>query len=183
MKLDALNDGFSYIPGVLSNDEECVLVDLLAQLPYGTITLRGVTARRRVACYGFEYGYASRTALPGLPLPPVLHAIKTHCAQVVGVLDRFDQVIVSEYPPGAGIGWHTDAAVFGETILGLSLGAPARLQLRERDSTRVAGAFRLEPRSLYALRGQARWRYQHRLVPVAATRYSLTFREVVAKEA
>jgi alkylated DNA repair protein (DNA oxidative demethylase) len=113
----------------------------------------------------------------------VLSAIKARCAQVVGVLDAFDQVIVSEYPPGAGIGWHTDAAVFGETILGLSLGAPARLHLRERASTRIAGAFRLEPRSLYALRGEARWQYQHRVVPVAATRYSLTFREVVAKEA
>jgi len=151
-------EGFDYYPDVLTTTEEAGLLEELSALPFRDITMRGVTARRRVACYGFDYAYAARGVVATAPVPHVLKMLKGRCAAVAGVPERFNQLIVSEYPPGAGIGWHTDAAVFGETILGLSLGAPARLQLRERASTRVAGAFRLEPRSLYGLRGQARWR-------------------------
>lgn len=37
-------------------------------------------------------------------------------------------------------------------------------------------AITLEPRSVYAMRGIARWGYQHSIPPVKALRYSVTFR-------
>jgi alkylated DNA repair dioxygenase AlkB len=35
----------------------------------------------------------------------------------------FQQVLVTEYPPGAGIGWHKDRSVFGD-VVGISLRSP-----------------------------------------------------------
>ena len=46
----------------------------------------------------------------------------------------FVQVLVNEYAPGAGIGWHRDGPVYGE-ILGLSLLAPCVMRLRRRDGS------------------------------------------------
>jgi alkylated DNA repair dioxygenase AlkB len=34
----------------------------------------------------------------------------------------------------------------------------------------------LEPRSVYLMRGPARWQYEHSIPPVDELRYSLTFR-------
>jgi alkylated DNA repair dioxygenase AlkB len=133
-----------------------------------------------VACFGFDYRYASRSVEAIEPIPAALSALKDRCAQVVGVRDCFNQVIVSEYPAGAGIGWHVDSPVFGETIMGLSFGSAARLHLRARGSSRAASSLALAPRSLYVLRQSARTDYEHRVGSVTATRYSLTFREVLA---
>jgi alkylated DNA repair dioxygenase AlkB len=90
-------------------------------------------------------------------------------------------VIVSRYPEGAGIGWHTDSPVFGDVIMGLSFGSDARLQLRPRDATAAATSIALPARSLYAIGGDARWKWQHRVPPVRGERFSLTFRSVVGK--
>src|SRR5688572_33320855 len=45
--------------------------------------------------------------------------------------DRFELVLLIEYAPGAGIGWHRDRPVFGD-VIGISLLAPARLRFRRR---------------------------------------------------
>lgn len=45
--------------------------------------------------------------------------------------EAFEQVLVTEYAPGAGIGWHKDKPVFGK-IVGISLAAACILRLRRR---------------------------------------------------
>ena len=91
--------------------------------------------------------------------------------------EDFALCTVLHYAPGAGIGWHTDNAIFGPTVLALSLGAPARLQLR-RGTSDDGPIFEaaLAPRSLFVLAGEARAAWKHRLCPVRQERYSVTLR-------
>ncbi len=95
---------------------------------------------------------------------------------------------MTEYAPGAGIGWHRDAPMFGDVIAGVSLGAPARMRFRpyERPSRRPADAaprrtsheLTLEAGSAYLITGTARRDYEHSIPPLDALRYSITFRTV-----
>ena len=45
--------------------------------------------------------------------------------------DALQHVLVSEYSPGAGIGWHRDRPEFG-IIIGFSLMAPCHFRLRRK---------------------------------------------------
>jgi alkylated DNA repair dioxygenase AlkB len=174
-------EGVSLHSGVLSGDEERELLAFLGDVTYRTIAMRGMVAKRTIACFGYDYQYRSRSVVEVKPIPALLIDVKRRCTDVAMVLDAFDQVIVSRYPEGAGIGWHTDSPVFGDLIMGLSLGAPARLHLRRRGETAAATMIELPARSLYMIGGPARWDFEHRVPPVRAERYSLTFRSVVGK--
>jgi alkylated DNA repair dioxygenase AlkB len=52
------------------------------------------------------------------------------------------------------------------------------MQFRVGRSGRTCGEIILAPGSLYIMSGPARREYQHRVVPVIAERWSLTFRHV-----
>jgi alkylated DNA repair dioxygenase AlkB len=88
-------------------------------------------------------------------------------------------VLVTEYGPGAGIGWHRDKSVFGETV-GVSLLSPCVLRLRRKVGERrwervnVTAA----PRSAYLLSGPARSEWEHSIPAVGEPRYSITFRHL-----
>lgn len=97
-------------------------------------------------------------------LPAFLLALREIAAAVAGTAPaRLQQVLVTEYAVGAGIGWHRDKAVFGD-VVGISLGAPCRRRLR-----RAGG-----------LRGPARSEWEHSIPAVDALRYSVTFRSLRA---
>lgn len=88
----------------------------------------------------------------------------------------YEQALLIRYDPGAGIGWHRDRSHFGR-VIGLSLGAPAVMRLRQRsgDGFRRA-SFDLEPGHAYRLDGAARHNWEHSIVPMEQTRWSITFR-------
>jgi alkylated DNA repair dioxygenase AlkB len=96
------------------------------------------------------------------------------------VLDEMVQALVSEYSVGTPIGWHRDAPQFG-TIVGISLGSACRMRLKPY---KVAGkiiSVKLEPRSIYVMRGAARSSFVHSIPAVTELRYSITFRTLVRK--
>jgi alkylated DNA repair dioxygenase AlkB len=90
--------------------------------------------------------------------------------------EALQQALVTEYSPGAGIGWHRDKPVFGQGV-GISLLAPCVFRFR-----RAAGEkwervnLVTAPRSAYLLSGPARSVWEHSIPPVSALRYSITFR-------
>ncbi|HYP14880.1 MAG TPA: alpha-ketoglutarate-dependent dioxygenase AlkB, partial [Bryobacteraceae bacterium] len=89
---------------------------------------------------------------------------------------EFAEALVTEYPPGAGIGWHRDAPPFG-IVAGISLGATCRMRFQKGTGPeRVTSAAELPPRSIYLLTGPARKEWQHTIPAVKQTRYSITFR-------
>jgi hypothetical protein len=78
--------------------------------------------------------------------------IPTHC---------LSESLVTEYPPGAGIGWHRDSPSFG-IVAGISFGADCRMRFRRgKGEGRQTCAIDLPPRSLYVMRGAAREEWQH----------------------
>lgn len=100
--------------------------------------------------------------------------------------DDFVQAMVSEYSIGTPIGWHRDAPQFG-IIIGISLGSACRMRLKpysssSKDQTRgKILSLRLEPRSIYVMKGEARSAWQHSIPAVDHLRYSITFRTLRSK--
>jgi alkylated DNA repair protein (DNA oxidative demethylase) len=177
-----LPDGFRYLPGFLAPAEEERVRAAAAALDLQPFRMRGFVARRLVASFGRSYAYDARAVEPGPPFPPFLLALRGRAAALAGVAEGdLAMALVSRYPPGAGIGWHRDAPAFG-LVIGISLGAPARLQLRRGGP----GGERLEvavaPGSAYVLARAARWAWQHHLPPVRAERYAITFRTLRAPD-
>jgi alkylated DNA repair dioxygenase AlkB len=99
-------------------------------------------------------------------------------ADLVGVApELLEEVLVTDYPPQAGIGWHRDAPMFGPAVVGISLLGPARFRFQRRlaQERMIAESF-LEPRSAYVLSGEARSSWQHSIPAGRQQRYSITFR-------
>jgi alkylated DNA repair dioxygenase AlkB len=168
------------VPDFVDEPEEHQLLGVLAELDYSAVVLRGQAARRVVRHYGYDYGYESRELAPTEPLPAPLEPLRARAAGLVGrPPDAFAEVLVTRYPPGAGIGWHRDAPMFGPEVVGVSLGAEARMRFqRRRGDARETWDLVLAPRSAYVLTGAARSSWQHSLPPLRAERYSVTLRTV-----
>ena len=165
--------GFLYHPAFITAGEEAALVQSVRELAFGEVKMRGVVARRRTAHFGWLYGYETWRIEPGPPIPAFLLPLRDRLAERVGVeADRLAEVLVTEYTPGAGIGWHRDAPMFG-VVVGVSLLGSCRLRLRRATETR---AVELAPRSAYVLDGEARTAWQHSIPAARTLRYSLTFR-------
>jgi len=169
--------GFVYRPEFISVAEETALLDELPRLSYGGVKMRGVLARRRVAHFGWLYGYESWRIEPGPALPDFLLPLRAHAGRLAGVTpESLAEVLVTEYPPGAGIGWHRDAPMF-DVVVGVSLLSPCRFRFqRGKGAARETAAVTLEPRSGYLLAAAARSEWQHSIPPTRALRYSITFR-------
>ena len=171
--------GLEYREDFLTRDEEACLLALFADLPFREATFQQYTARRRVVRFGRDYAAGAGQWLDGEPLPDWLAALRTRVARA-GDLDEsaFVHALVTEYRPGTPIGWHRDKPEYGR-VFGISLGSACRMRFRpfdRRGDRGAAIALELAPRSLYMMRDDIRWRWQHSIPPVKALRYSITFR-------
>ena len=147
-------------------------------LPFKPYEFRGYLAARRIVAYGWRYGADGKAIVEANAIPDFLLQVRAKAAAFAGLEpDDLAQAMVTDYPPGAPIGWHRDRPAFGQ-VVGVSLLTPAPLRLRlERPGggwDRVTQV--LEPRSAYHLSGAARSRWQHSIPPLDAQRYSITFR-------
>lgn len=175
-------EGFLYRPNFLSEAKEQKLLQHVRNIQFSEVRMRGVVARRRVAHFGWLYGYETWQIEPGPPMPQFLLSLKDAAAKLAQVQpDSLVEALVTEYPPGAGIGWHRDAAVFG-MVVAVSLLSPCRFRLRYGRNQKAHTALIIEPRSAYVLRGEARSRCQHSISPAKSLRYSITFRTLRSKE-
>jgi alkylated DNA repair dioxygenase AlkB len=169
--------GFVHRQDFVDASEEEALLAEVRRLEFSDVRMRGEVARRRTAHFGWRYGYESARIEPGPPIPAFLLPLRARTAALAGVVaDELVEVLVTEYPPGAGIGWHRDAPGFG-IVAGVSLLGPCRFRFRQGEGERrQIQALTLDPRSAYVLDGEARWQWQHAIPPVKAARYSITFR-------
>jgi alkylated DNA repair dioxygenase AlkB len=175
-----LPSGMIYRPDVVAPGEEAALLSRIEELPFHEVRMKGVVARRTVIHYGWDYGYDSWRVEPAAPIPIFLLHVREVCGFAAGIPpEEFVQVLVSRYPPSAGIGWHRDAPMFGPVVAGVSLGAACRLRLRRAVADgHETRAIELAPRSLYILGGEARSTWQHSIPGVKTLRYSITFRQL-----
>ncbi|MBW3558794.1 MAG: alpha-ketoglutarate-dependent dioxygenase AlkB [Proteobacteria bacterium] len=163
--------------------EEGDLIERFAELPFEPFQFRGYEGRRRVVSFGWRYDFSQGRLAAADPLPGFLLPLRDRAAAFLGVEGaRLEHALLTEYAPGAAIGWHKDRPEFGE-VVGVSLGAPCTFRLRRR-----AGAgwerrsFTAEPRSAYALQGAARSDWEHSIPAVDALRWSVTFRTVRSRQ-
>src|SRR5215213_8995086 len=169
-------EGFEYVPEFISESEERALLDWIErEVEFKTFEMRGQEARRRVAHFGYDYRYDGGTVKPKESLPVALLPLRDRVAAFLGLQpSEVVEALVTEYTPGAGIGWHRDAPVFG-VVAGVSLLADCDFRFRRRESGRSL-SLSVAPRSVYKLTGEARWGYQHHIPPIKTLRYSITFR-------
>ena len=146
-------------------------------IEFGAVEMRGQVARRRTAHFGWVYGYESWRITPGPPLPTFLLPLRERVGGLAGVdAAALAEVLVTDYPAGAAIGWHRDAPQFG-VVIGVSLLSACRMRFQcGRGPERHTRAVGLEPRSAYVLSGEARQHWQHSIPAMRAPRYSITFR-------
>jgi alkylated DNA repair dioxygenase AlkB len=112
--------------------------------------------------------------------PPFLRELAGKVARRFGLPpEDFPHVLVTEYPPGAPMGWHRDAPPFAK-IYGISLGSNCSFRLRphavDLRSPGQTVRFTAERRSLYLMEGAARSAWQHGIPPVRERRWSITLR-------
>lgn len=170
-------EGLRYVPGFLDDGRQRELLARLEAVPdpeWERIPFRGVLARRRKLSFGVSYQPDVRSAEPAPPLPPFLTDLRNEAAVALGLPPGpFSTATIQRYPPGAGIGPHRDAPMFGPEVFGISLGAEGRLIFRrggEKHELRLASG------SLVLLSGPARSQWTHEMPPVKAPRYSVYFR-------
>jgi alkylated DNA repair protein (DNA oxidative demethylase) len=169
--------GFEYQENLISAVEEEALLAAMGEVEFSTFEMHGVTARRRVAHFGWLYEYNSWRLTRAVPLPSFLLALRERIARWTGdEPESFAEALINQYPPGAGIGWHRDAPVF-ERIAGVSLAADCDFRLRRGPGpARETLRWPVARRSVYLLSGEARSDWQHMVPPMKQLRYSITFR-------
>ncbi len=175
----ALPEGFKYQADWLPPDEERGLVSRLAELPFKAFEFQGYLGKRRVVSYGWEYDFNQRELRKAEDIPAFLLPLRDEAAAFAG-LDPGDleHVLLTEYAPGAAIGWHRDKGVFGE-VVGISLLAPCVFRFRRRRGAAWERAsVTAEPRSAYLLQGPSRTEWEHSIPAVDALRHSITFRNL-----
>jgi alkylated DNA repair protein (DNA oxidative demethylase) len=170
--------GFSCHTGFISETEEDEILRDVSALGFSEVRMHGVVAKREVLHFGWIYGYQTWTLLPGPPIPEFLHPLRDRVASLAGIEPAsIEEVLLTHYPPGSGIGWHCDAPMFGPVVIGVSLLGSCRLKFcRRTNSQRDTWSATLEPRSVYVLSGAARFQWQHSIPATKESRYSITFR-------
>jgi alkylated DNA repair dioxygenase AlkB len=173
----AFPEGFRYRADVINEEQERVLLERLRSLPFESFRFHGFTGNRRIVSYGWRYDFEVEGLQAAAEIPAFLDPVREAAARFAGVpAEELVHVLVTEYRPGAGIGWHRDKAVFGD-VIGVSLLSPCRFRLRRRDDKSwERSTIDAQPRSAYLLSGPARTDWEHSIPPVDELRYSITFR-------
>lgn len=169
--------GLRYQPALISGSDEASIVERVRELPFREFEFHGYLGKRRVVSFGWKYDFSSQRLQKADDIPDYLLSLRSLAALFANLEpEELQQVLVTEYAEGAGIGWHRDKAVFGQ-VVGISLLAPCTLRFRHKVGGNWERANLLaEPRSAYHLSGPARSEWEHSIASVHTLRYSITFR-------
>lgn len=175
-----LPEGLAYRPAILDAAEEADLARRAGELQLKPFEFHGYLGLRRVQAFGSRYDYSEGVVRQADEMPDFLLPLRDRAAGLAALEpEQLNQALVTEYRPGAGIGWHRDRPQFAE-VVGVSLLAPCTLRFRRRRGSGWERAnLRAEPRSAYLLSGPARTEWEHSIAPMQELRYSITFRRLL----
>jgi alkylated DNA repair dioxygenase AlkB len=173
----SLPEGFQYQPELISSADEEALISCVRSLPFRDFEFHGYTGKRRVVSFGWHYDFSGRRLMKVDDIPDYLLPLRDKAARFGNMQpEEFEHVLITEYGPGAGIGWHRDKAVFAE-VVGISLLSPCVFRMRREIAKKWERVnLVLEPRSAYFLSRPARYEWEHSIPQMEALRYSITFR-------
>ena len=175
--LGHLPEGFRYVGELLTTREEQELVNEIRQLPLKPFEFQGFQGNRRVISFGWRYDFNGGGLQKTTDIPEFLMDSREKAAGAFAIpVSSLQQVLVTEYSPGAAIGWHRDRPVFGD-VIGLSLLSACRFRFRRKAmESWERRSLTVEPRSAYLLVGPSRTEWEHSIPAVEQLRYSITFR-------
>jgi len=177
--LVSLPEGFEYRADFVSLEEENVFLEHFRELHFKEYEFHGYFGKRRVVSFGAHYDSGESTARNTEDIPGFLLTLLQKAADFARLApSELRHALVTEYTPGAGIGWHRDRPAYRD-IIGVSFGSSCRFRLRRKTSgSWERASLIVEPRSVYLLRGPARTEWQHSIPPAERLRYSVTFRSI-----
>ena len=174
-------EGFAYRSDFVTVEEEGSLLEDIRRLPFKAFEFHGYVGKRRVVSFGWKYDFTRRRVDETLPVPEFLLPLRSRAAVFARLEPTgLEQVLVTEYESGAGIGWHRDKPEFGD-VVGVSLGGSCPFRFRRKKGggwERFTAV--LESRSIYLLRGPSRTEWEHSIDEVPALRYSITLRTLAS---
>ena len=181
---DALPEGFRYQPDFLSEEDERSLLEQVKVLPFREFEFHGFTGKRRIISFGWRYDFNGGGLTKTEDIPKFLSGIRARAERFAGIAPgELQQILITEYAPGAAIGWHKDRSVFGD-VVGISLLSACTFRLRLKTGHRWQRRnLIVEPRSVYILSGPSRTEWEHSIPGVESLRYSITFRNVLEEAA
>lgn len=122
--------GLRYEEGVLSSEAQAGFLDWVPSLALTAFDFRGFKGARRIASFGSRYDFTQSRVRPAEPLPEALMPMRGAAAAFAGLPETaLAQALVTEYAPGAGIGWHRDRPEYGQ-VVGLSFVSECVLRFR-----------------------------------------------------
>ena len=118
-RLPSFPPGFRYQLGFLTSQEEGELIAGIGTLELRNSQYHEYTARRRTAGFGLRWSYDTASLHEAPPAPEFLTEFTEKVAEFLCLDPRlFPHVLVTEYPPGAPIGWDRDAPPFAVKQIG-----------------------------------------------------------------
>lgn len=180
--------GLTYIPNYIGVPEQH---QLLKEIDEQEWSLESLESTRRIQQHGYRYEYQNGILvacnyLGDLPDWAMQIAKRIYGDRLTEIIP--DQATVNEYEPGQGLRSHIDCVTcFGDTLITLSLGSPYMMEFTH-SRTQEKRELLLLPGSLLVLKGEARYVWQHGVIPrdrdiyngrefIRSRRVSLTFRE------
>src|SRR5262245_34230761 len=128
----AMPDGFTYEPNFLTPGEECRLLNWFAALPFREFEFHGFLGKRRTVSFGWKYDFGQEGLKKAEDFPELLTSVRRKAADLARLpAPCLEQAVVSEYAPGAGIGWHRDRPIFGD-VIAISLASSCTFRLRRK---------------------------------------------------
>lgn len=177
-------DGFTYIPDFLNGEDEENLLRDISKISLHTFLFQGYEAKRKVASFGYNYSFEKRSISQGPHIPEEFKWLVDKVKMASGGTTEFVALLITEYPVGSVINWHRDAPPF-ETIAGISLLSDCTFRFRPYDQSQRGRksiiSFEAKRRSLYFMEKDSRSQWEHSILPVTATRYSITLRSLQKK--
>lgn len=176
-----------YLPNYIDADKEALLIQQIDSHPWLA------DLKRRVQHYGYKYDYKARKITQDLQIGSIPDWLAGLCNELCAnnLFSKIpDQVIINEYQAGQGITPHIDCVpCFGETIASISVCASCVMEFTHVETSEKFSQL-LEPRSLLAFSGEARYKWQHAIPQrktdivdgqkiIRGRRISLTFRTVI----
>ena len=169
--------GFLYFGDAVSEKEEFELLEFVHGLHFLPYVMRGQPSKRGIARFGHDYGPIGGGHHTVRPLPIELIRLRERAANLANLNAKdFVASVVTRYPVGGTIGWHSDMPIFGPVVFGFSIATPCIFKLRPKLNPRRIFRLKIEPRSLYIMKDEVRSEWEHSIPPLKTLRYSITFR-------
>eukprot|EP01126_Amoeba_proteus_P061465 TRINITY_DN8254_c0_g2_i2.p1 TRINITY_DN8254_c0_g2~~TRINITY_DN8254_c0_g2_i2.p1 ORF type:complete len:623 (+),score=85.31 TRINITY_DN8254_c0_g2_i2:86-1954(+) len=169
-------EGFLYVPNFLTKGE---MDNIILEMDKGT--WKSDMESKKVQVYGYNYLNPNQ---PSEPVPSYLSTLLQKVKDNFSISENFDQLIISDYPPGVGVKPHVDRLFWGPLIFGISLISTCEMTLQSLFKGSSTRKQNLEPGSLYLLSGNTRYFCSHGITSssVISRRVSLTFRTLATEK-